>query len=43
VFEERERGGGRIFGLRERKCQEAGEDNIIRSFKTCTLHLILFA
>jgi hypothetical protein len=31
----------RIFGLRGRKWQEAGEDCIMRRFITCTLHQIL--
>jgi len=31
----------RIFDLRRRKWQEAGEDYIMRSFITCTLHKIL--
>jgi hypothetical protein len=31
----------RIFGRRGRKWREAGEDFIMRSFITCTLHQIL--
>jgi hypothetical protein len=31
----------RIFGLKRKKWWEAGEDFIMRSFITCTLHPIL--
>jgi hypothetical protein len=31
----------RIFGPKREKWREAGEDCIMRSFKTCTLHPIL--
>jgi hypothetical protein len=31
----------RIFGLKWRKLQEAGEDYIMRSFVTCTVHQML--
>jgi hypothetical protein len=38
VFENRAL--GRIFGTRREKCREVGEDYIMRSFVTCTLHKI---